>query len=462
MASLTYNSATHRAVIQAERPNDPTRRFTLSVPKVSRKVAESIKLHVEHLVNSKASGEPIPPQTAVWLRDVGAKLHSRLAAAGLVTPREAVAAVGLKAFGEQYIKGRTDLKERSRIIMGQALRQLTDHFGATHDLRKITTADGREWRRKLAAHLAGPTVATHVKKARQIFADAVERRLITENPFAKVEAGSFVNEETNVYVPVADVESIIAICPDAEWRLIFGLARFAGLRTPSETFLLRWSDVDWSTETLTVRSPKTERHKGKDKRKVPIVPRLLELLSEAFALAEDGAVYVIARHRNANHRTLAAKLMDRAGVTKWPKPFQNLRASCETDLATSLPLHVACAIIGNSEVVARRHYLKVTDEHFNLARKALYGALQTTADRIGHFPVSIQKTPESAGAAENQCTRQESNPGGISLENLQASHLALQRALHEYILEQGRQNRRLVRTSRRQLSRARRAGRGRA
>ena len=50
----------------------------------------------------------------------------------------------------------------------------------------------------------------------------------------------------------------------------------------------------------------------------------------------------------------------------WPKLFQNLRSARETELTERFPLHVVTAWIGNSELVARRHYLQVTDEHFIL------------------------------------------------------------------------------------------------
>jgi hypothetical protein len=36
-------------------------------------------------------------------------------------------------------------------------------------------------------------------------------------------------------VPVADIERVIEACPNAYWRLLVALARFAGLRTPSES-----------------------------------------------------------------------------------------------------------------------------------------------------------------------------------------------------------------------------------
>ena len=51
----------------------------------------------------------------------------------------------------------------------------------------------------------------------------------------------------------------------------------------------------------------------------------------------------------------------------WPKLFQNLRSSRQTELTETWPAHVVCAWIGNSEVVARDHYLQITDEHFATA-----------------------------------------------------------------------------------------------
>lgn len=39
----------------------------------------------------------------------------------------------------------------------------------------------------------------------------------------------------------------------------------------------------------------------------------------------------------------------------------------ETELAEIFPLHVVCAWIGNSSAIAAKHYLQVTDEHFDRA-----------------------------------------------------------------------------------------------
>ena len=48
----------------------------------------------------------------------------------------------------------------------------------------------------------------------------------------------------------------------------------------------------------------------------------------------------------------------------WPKLFQNFRSTHETELAEQYPVQVVCVWIGNSPVVAAKHYLQVHDEHF--------------------------------------------------------------------------------------------------
>ena len=67
---------------------------------------------------------------------------------------------------------------------------------------------------------------------------------------------------------------------------------------------------------------------------------------------------------NANLRTQLRRIIERAGLKPWPKLFQNLRSTRETELAEEHPLHVVCAWIGNSQPIAAKHYLQVTEDHF--------------------------------------------------------------------------------------------------
>ena len=64
----------------------------------------------------------------------------------------------------------------------------------------------------------------------------------------------------------------IEYAPNGTWRLLIALSRFAGLRTPSEAFSLRWQDVDWERQRLTITSPKTEHLAGRGYRVIPLFP----------------------------------------------------------------------------------------------------------------------------------------------------------------------------------------------
>ena len=66
-------------------------------------------------------------------------------------------------------------------------------------------------------------------------------------------------------------------------------------------------------------------------------------------------------------RTHIERIINKAGLKRWPKLFQNLRSTRETELAERWPEHVVCAWIGNSKAVTRENYLQVTEEHFERA-----------------------------------------------------------------------------------------------
>jgi integrase len=154
---------------------------------------------------------------------------------------------------------------------------------------------------------------------------------------------------------------------------------------------LRWGDVDWDGARIVVRSPKTAHHEGKASRVIPLFPELRPYLQTVYdELLEDfdpkaerlSEQFVITRYRgqNANWRTQLQRIIANAGLKAWPKLFQNLRATRETELVAEFPSHVVCEWIGHSATVAAKHYLQVTDDHFAAAAGK---PLQTDAERPG-------------------------------------------------------------------------------
>ena len=153
------------------------------------------------------------------------------------------------------------------------------------------------------------------------------------------------------------------------------LARYGGLRCPSEVIRLRWSDINWERGRFKVHSSKTQRS-GKGERVVPLFPELREELTDLSALVQPGVEtsssdYVITRYRHTeqNLRSRLHRIADHAGVERWPKPFICLRASRRTELERTgrFANHVLNDWFGHSGAIAETHYLQTTESDFDLA-----------------------------------------------------------------------------------------------
>lgn len=162
---------------------------------------------------------------------------------------------------------------------------------------------------------------------------------------------------------------------------------------------------------MTVNSPKTEHNEGGESRIVPIFPELRPFLTEAFERAEPGNEYVITRYRakNANLRTQFERIIKRAGAEPWPKLFQNLRASRETELTAEYPLHVVCQWIGNSPAVAHAHYLQVTEADFQRAVETKGGIGGSARRRRIRRTFSFPSSAESGAASYRRFSRRYAN-----------------------------------------------------
>jgi hypothetical protein len=201
------------------------------------------------------------------------------------------------------------------------------------------------------------TVRRFCGRAKQFLTAAVRRRLIPSNPFADLKSVVQANPSRFYFVTREEVQKVIDACPDAQWRLLVALSRYGGLRCPSEHLALRWGDVDWEQ-------------------------------------AEPGTEFVITRYRDSrvNLRAQMERIIRKAGLEPWQRLWQNMRSTRETELAERFPMHVVCKWLGNSQPVAAKHYLQVTDEHF---REAVRQPAQNPAQQT-HAQACMERKTENA------------------------------------------------------------------
>jgi len=383
MASISTDAGGKRRILFV---NPDGERKQIRLGKVPMKTAQTVKARVENVLAAHLAGHAIDGDTATWLGERDSVLYNKLAAVGLVPPREPKPdevqhGMKLGDFLGQYIDGRTDIKPGTRMNLEQVRRRLLDFFGADRPLQAIVPGDADDFRVFLLGTLAENTARRNCGRAKQLFRAALRKRLIRENPFADMR-GCVVqaNASRFYYVTREEAQKVLDACPNAQWRLLFALARFGGLRVPSEPLGLRWGDVDWERGRIKVHSPKTEHFQGRESRLVPIFPEIRPHLEAVFDEAEPGTEYIITRYRasNANLRTQLQRIIRRAGLEPWQKPFQNCRSTRETELVQDYPLHVATAWLGNTAAVAAKHYLQVTDADFDRAVEggAKSGALE--------------------------------------------------------------------------------------
>jgi len=378
-------------------------RKTVRLGKCSRRDARQVARHIEALLAARITGQPVTRETAIWLSGIAPVLRDRLARAGLVTPHGKADTPTVDAFCRNYIAERVDLKQSTLTLLQQARVWLVRHVGPNRRLDEVTPADADAY--KAAMHKAGlarATIARRLRLARQFFAVALRRELVERNPFAGIRETATPNLARRVFVPAETIYRVIDAAPDAEWRLLIALARFGGLRVPSEPLAMTWSDVDWEGRRFIVRACKTEHHEGGGIRVVPIFTALRPFLEDAFDEAPAGTVHVIARHRYSglNYRTDLVRIIERSGVKPWPKPWQNLRASRATELADQYPSHVCSAWLGHTERIANANYRMVLDEHF--ARATIEGCAAQNPAQQG--AASARNEPQARRYQDSQDT----------------------------------------------------------
>ncbi len=127
MASIVTETGGRR-LIQLS-PSEHSGRPKIRLGKVTKREAESVRVHVENLLRAKRTGSPIPPSTADWLANVPDAVRKRIEKAELVGPQERRESPTLGEWLRSYIDGRTDVKGSTIINFKQVERDLLRFFG---------------------------------------------------------------------------------------------------------------------------------------------------------------------------------------------------------------------------------------------------------------------------------------------------------------------------------------------
>lgn len=217
--------------------------------------------------------------------------------------------------------------------------------------------------------LAAATVDRVIRESRTMFGRLVADELISSNPFAGLSKTVKVEKRWH-YLDREQYEKIISVTSDINWKVLVGLCRMAGLRR-GEALNLEWLDVDWHGKTLQVIAKQDWKPKDRSPRTVPICPNLGRLLLEAYDKAADGPGRVVCIRSLAAVNRDFFRLLDRAGVPRYSKPFHTLRKNCITDWAQDFPMHVVKEWAGHSSLVTTdEYYLKVSPAEYKSAAEA--------------------------------------------------------------------------------------------
>lgn len=372
--------------------------------RVGERPARRFADNLSDLAACRAIGSAPDTRLVTWLAAVDDRMHARLVEIGLTNARVRAVVPTLGELWDRFT-GAKAVKPATSAVFKRVRASMEDHFGTGTPIDVIGPEQAEGWVKALSdGGLAQATRSKLIHIAKALFRRAVLWGLLTSNPFGTIKPGPQTNPLRQAYIPLADLDRIIDTCADHEWRCIFGLARLAGLRCPSEISSLRWGDVDFDDGRLTVTSPKTEHHEGGATRIVPIVPSLHTMLMDAFTAMDPGTVYVVPRLRDpdTNLRTHSHRILTRAGIQPPPKLFVNLRASCATDWAREHGGHVAAKWCGHSPTIALKHYAQVRPEDFAKATGKVPPADAGSKKHDGEVAHGVARNrPEQGGTGRN-------------------------------------------------------------
>ncbi len=267
----------------------------------------------------------------------------------------------------------TSLSPRTQTIYGDLLRWYGEPAAGRLRLRDLDRRTGELWlaavrdhRRKDGQPLAASTVRGVYVAAVRALDLAADEGLTEGNPLRQVDRPTV----TKATVPVTsadDADALLAACQGRRIEHLAVFVAFTGVRI-GEALALRWSDVDLSAGTATIRrgSPDRDATKSGRVRTITCIPEVVDALraqrqrqrSDAADLGPswanpDGLVFTSITGRALDRRNVTHELQRAARAAKVnpARPWHSLRHGlAHRLLARGVPLQVVSALLGHSGI----------------------------------------------------------------------------------------------------------------
>ncbi len=335
----------------------------------NKRQAERTGEKIDLIVRSQ--GGSFPAEVLEWLEKLDDRNYNKLVKTGIIAPR--VKPGTLKELVEMFTTDKT-VKQTTINNRKTVGKHLFAFFGESTPVASINQEQAIKFDLAMKERLAPASWGREVKEVKRFFARAVDMEWIKNNPFGKLKGNNSTNKSRFYYVTPEESEKILGACSSAELRLVFCLARYGGLRIPSELKFMKWSDIDViNGDRFIIRVPKATSKKDQESgnfatRPVPLFPELRKAFREYWESLRVGAPDLIfpkcPTGQAFKHRF--ERIFDSIGLPMWGKFFQNMRSTRDTELRKVFhyPEQDVNLWIGHTKKVALNHYMQTSENLF--------------------------------------------------------------------------------------------------
>jgi len=299
--------------------------------------------------------------------------------------------ISFKAFAEEH-RQLTEGQVAPRTLVSQmeALRALERCIGP----ERMTDIDSRAVEKFIAARrrkVRPATVNKDLRTLRAIFAKAVKRGYLKQNPFDGVKR--LREPERPIRVLTTDeIERLLAAAPSLRWKALIYLALTTGMRLGELTHL-EWDDVDLASGVVTVQNKSGWQTKSGKIRHLALTEQAIEMLGKLKARAKGNTVFETRDGRpmaNNIQRQFRA-IVGRAGIRHCT--MHDLRRTFVSYLAMAgINEAIVQKLAGHASITTTlRHYTHILPDSLRRAQESLPYA--NVGRKIMTLSVHAPKTP---------------------------------------------------------------------